>query len=442
MAITFIVEIDWAHDGTWTDETSRTRRVQIKSGFDEPGRAVATTGRCVLTMDNGDRRFSPGYASSPLYGDVLPRRQVRVTASDGVTTWTLFRGFVDDIQPDAGEWGAGECLITCVDGIALLGQQRIGVAHENSKAVDDAVSAVVASAYTPPATCYADNGDTLTHYGRSWQPEQTSCLDALREIAEAVYGRFYVARDGTPTFWSRDDQQMVGVESAVLIGVGYWERVKFVRPEALIGYWRMNEASGTVIGDSSGHGFDGHTHGTGWWGLAGIGDGSTARGGNGVLNLDEVFSSGLAASFNPASGSAMVWTRLERWETGTFRGLLEFYVDSDNYVSLRKAAAADTLELIYRAGGTTKNATLVMTPNTAWHCLVITWDTADDVCRFYVDGVELSSATGLGSWSGTIVNAMVGHSGLGGDGWSGRWAHVALWSRALTPGEVLMLMAV
>jgi len=23
---------------------------------------------------------------------------------DGVTTWTLFRGFVDDIQPDAGEW--------------------------------------------------------------------------------------------------------------------------------------------------------------------------------------------------------------------------------------------------------------------------------------------------------------------------------------------------
>jgi len=102
-------------------------------------------------------------------------------------------------------------------------QQRIGVAHENSKAVDDAVSAVVASAYTPPATCYADNGDTLTHYGRSWQ-EQTSCLDALREIAEAVYGRFYVARDGTPTFGvgtiSRWWGWRCGADRSWLLGAG------------------------------------------------------------------------------------------------------------------------------------------------------------------------------------------------------------------------------
>ncbi len=434
--VTYTVEIDWAHNGTWTDETSRTRRVQIKSGFDEAGRAVAAVGRCILTMDNGDQRFSPGYVSSPLYGDLLPRRQVRIKAD----TWTVFRGFVDTIQPDAGEWSAGECLITCVDGIALLKQQRVSVVHEASKAVDDAVSAVVASAYTPPAVSYADNGDLLTHYGRSWLPERTTCLDALREICEAVYGRFYVARDGTPTFWSRDDQQIVGVEKVILLGAKYWQRVKYVLPEALIGYWRMNEGSGTVIGDSSGNGFNGSTHSTGFWGT-GIGDGETARGGNGVNNLDEVFSSGLAAAFNATAGSAMCWAKLGNWVTGTFRGLLEFYVDGNNYVSLRKSAADNTLELIYRAGGVTKNATVVMTPDTAWHCLVVTWDKGADVCRFFVDGVELASASGLGTWSGTIVNALIGNSGLGGDGWPGWWAHVALWSRALTPGEVLMLMS-
>ena len=103
MVTTFTVEIDWDHDGTWTDETSRTRRALIRSGFggagnhaeDGSGENVAGVGRCTLTMDNTSQRFSPGYASGALYGKLLPRREVRVRATDGVTTWTLFRGFIE-----------------------------------------------------------------------------------------------------------------------------------------------------------------------------------------------------------------------------------------------------------------------------------------------------------------------------------------------------------
>ncbi|HVO70082.1 MAG TPA: hypothetical protein VMT24_08555 [Aggregatilineaceae bacterium] len=217
MATAFTVEIDWDHDGTWTDETGRARRIQIRSGFDEAGDRVAGVGRCILTVDNRDSRFSPGYASGPLYGKLLPRREVRITASDGESSWVLFRGFIERLLPEAGQWGGGASVIECVDGVPLLAQQRIGVPHSASKAVDEAVAEVVSFAYIPAGTSYADNGDSLEHYGRAWKPEATTCLEALRDICDAVYGRFFVARDGTATCLSRGDLQNPSAAAALAV---------------------------------------------------------------------------------------------------------------------------------------------------------------------------------------------------------------------------------
>jgi hypothetical protein len=217
MATAFTVEIDWDHNGTWTDETGRARRIHIQSGFDQAGGRVAGVGRCSLTMDNCDRRFSPGYASGPLYGKLLPRREVRITASDGESSWMLFRGFVERLLPGAGQWGGSASVIECVDGVALLARQRIGVPHAASKGVDEAVAEVVSFAYSPAGTSYADNGDSLEHYGRAWKPEVTTCLDALRDICDAVYGRFFVARDGTATCLSRGDLQNPSAAAALAV---------------------------------------------------------------------------------------------------------------------------------------------------------------------------------------------------------------------------------
>ncbi len=214
---TFTVEFDWARDGAWIDETSRLRRVQIRAGFERPHDAVAGVGRCTLTLDNADRRYSPANAESPLAGMLLPRRPVRVRASSGAQTWTLFRGEVEAIAPEAGAWG-GACTITAVDGIALLARQPVTVGYAAAKAVDEAVAEIVAAAYTPPNTDYADNGDSLTHYGRTWQPEQVTVLDALRDVCAAVYGRFYLARDGTATFIVREARQNPSTPVALAVG--------------------------------------------------------------------------------------------------------------------------------------------------------------------------------------------------------------------------------
>ena len=220
MSTTFCVEIDWDHNGTWTDESAYVRRVQSRSGFESAGDPVAEVGRCTITLDNTSRRFSPGNGSSALAGKLLPRRAVRVRAINGGQSWTLFRGFIERLEPDTSVRGAGDARLECVDAIALLARQRLSVAHAETELVSVVVADIVSTVYTPPATAYHDNGDCLNHVGYAWQPVHTTALDALRDVSHAVYGRFFVALDGTPSFITRDQVQNPTITAAAVFGDG------------------------------------------------------------------------------------------------------------------------------------------------------------------------------------------------------------------------------
>jgi hypothetical protein len=446
MATTFLVEVKWSGT-TWTDETSRMRRARLWSGFERPGDFVAAVGRCALTFDNTDRRFSPGNTGGALYGSLNPRREVRVKASDGVTTWTLFRGYIERILPDAGEWAGGECVIECVDAIALLARQAVGVAHEDSKAVDEAVAAVVASAYTPPASSYSDNGDSLSHYGRGWNPEDTTALQALREIAEAVYGRFYIARDGTAAYISRDDRQDSSAPVALALGA-YHERALATQPARLIAYWRLNESAGTVVEDSSDANHDGTATGV-TWGQGGIGDGYPAAGFDGVNDVINVYSAGLAGAFDGSAGTLMAWFKVGvgAWTDGASRILVEFEADADNYVRLSKLnTPTNTLRWRYRAGGTTKSVDKSGVSDSGWLCVALTWDKSANQMNAYFNGAqEGATQTGLGTWAGSLAStaSVIGAiSTAAANPWHGDVAHVAIWDVALSASEIAALGAV
>lgn len=444
MSITFTVGVDWGGSGSlFTDESANVRRVQIRSGFERPGVRVADVGRCTITLDNSDQRFSPEIVSGKLYGDLVPRRGVRVQASDGGTTWTLFRGYIETIRPMAGEYGERLVVLECVDGMALLARQAVGVAHEDTKDADAAVSAVVAAAYTPPATSYADNGDVLEHYGRSWEPERTTARDALREICQAVYGRFWVARDGTATYWSRTEEQDPSKDADLVIG-DYWERVAQTQIEKLLGYWRLNESSGASVGDTSAFGHDGVATGV-TWAQTGIGDGDTAAGFDGVNDYVNLYRADLAARFGGSEGTLLVWAKIEdgQWSSFSGRWLARFYVDGSNYVECYKVAMVNSIAANYCAGGTAKSVSLGGMDTVDWMCLALTWSASDDEFKFFIDGEQVGSTqTGLGSWAGTLAGAYLGAYSNRSFFWYGDLAHVALWDTALTEDEIAYLAEV
>jgi hypothetical protein len=78
-------------------------------------------GSATVTLNNRARTFDPFYTSGTYYGKLLPRRQIRITATYGATTYPVFRGFVAGWPPvwtDAGK--DSTVTLSCFDAMGLL----------------------------------------------------------------------------------------------------------------------------------------------------------------------------------------------------------------------------------------------------------------------------------------------------------------------------------
>ncbi len=412
----------------------------MRSGFERPRDAVATTGRCTITLANSDRRFSPGNALSPLAGKLLPGRPVRVLAVDGSETVPLFYGFITRIAPGAGAQGS-TCAITCVDGLAVLAQTRVGVPHEESKLVAAAIQELVGAAYSPPAFQVADNGDGLTHYGRHWLPEHTTTRDALWDVCRAVYGRFWIARDGSVRAWSRREQQVPAAGPALVIG-DYWERVLSIRPANLIGYWPLWETQGVTVTDQGENGLDGTATGVAW-GQPGIGDGLTAPRFDGAGDAIDLSSPALGAAFDGDEGTLLLWLKPAHaalWGDGVTRYALDIRVDGNNRVSCH-VDGSGYLRVARVAGGVARDCSLLMTGvGDGWQCVMATWSRQADALKLYRNGTPAGSpASGLLAFAGAPGVAVIGADSMLAQGWYGCIGHVALWNVALDEREIAML---
>ncbi len=440
--IQFAVEVEWSA-GAWTDESAYVLRVKTWAGCAQPGDAVASVGRCEIVLDNRSRRFSPA-AMTALAGLVLPRKQVRLKASDGASTWTLWRGFIDAIElPGVGL--DQTALLRCVDGLALLEHQRLSADYAESKAVDEAVSEVVTSVYTPPALSIADNGDSLDHYGHVWKPETTRAVDALRQICESVYGRFWVARDGTATFQTRGERQDPSVAAAWELGAGeaaaaYADKVLDYSPMA---YWQLNESSGTVVADSSGNDFHGTAYGV-TWGVEGIGDGKTAALFDGVNDYVDVFSAGLTAAFNALAGTFSLWCKVSAWPSqfGILIGFAEAVVKRAA-VQLGAAGDAERYRGIFWDGSSGHPSDWDVS-NTDRHHLALTWNVPAGTVRLFVDGVgQTENDSGLEGGFTALVYATLGRYAPSSNYFfPGMLAHVAVFDSVLSDEAIADLAVV
>jgi hypothetical protein len=78
---------------TWVDVTSYVREITIHRGRGDDFEQF-DTGTAQLVLDNRDRRFDPFYTGGPYYGNLTPRRQIRIRGTANATTYDIFRGYV------------------------------------------------------------------------------------------------------------------------------------------------------------------------------------------------------------------------------------------------------------------------------------------------------------------------------------------------------------
>lgn len=111
---------------TWTDVTAYVTDLSTSRGRDDDwGRF---TGTAQVTLLNNDRRFDPFYTSGPYYGNLKPRRQIRIRSTWNGNTYDVFRGFIQGWPPawtDAGKMST--VTLSCFDALDLLGSAPMPV---------------------------------------------------------------------------------------------------------------------------------------------------------------------------------------------------------------------------------------------------------------------------------------------------------------------------
>jgi len=103
----------------WADVTEYVRAVTVRRGRSDD--LSPFVGTATVELDNRDRRFDPFNTSSVYYGKLLPRRQIRIRAAAGATTYPVFRGYVAGWPVSYTDAGFDSTVtVECFDALAFV----------------------------------------------------------------------------------------------------------------------------------------------------------------------------------------------------------------------------------------------------------------------------------------------------------------------------------
>ena len=209
---TIRVKIDWDNDGNFTgpyDDVSAdvvsSRGLWFNHGFSSQLDRVASVGRCQFALRNDARNqhgeanlYSPVNSGSSLAGKIVPLRPVIVeTVYNGTTTrqWT---GYLFSVTPEP--W-TKTVYVECVDKMWALTDTRIGSWLYTNVKAGSLCSAVMSEVFTSITNNHDVGNLTFDFAGAGWQYGQVTGHQALRDIAESEWGRYWIDQDGASTYW-------------------------------------------------------------------------------------------------------------------------------------------------------------------------------------------------------------------------------------------------
>jgi len=146
-AVTWIFEVDWDRDGNWDDAnediSAYVMGARWNLGMRRAYQDTADEARLQLTLRNDDKRFSPEYASSPYYGELLPQRLLRVRSVYNGGTISHWQGWVERIQPEWNENGSNQATMQAVGLKQYLSSQEAHLELMEDVTADEVILAVM-----------------------------------------------------------------------------------------------------------------------------------------------------------------------------------------------------------------------------------------------------------------------------------------------------------
>ena len=181
------------------DITDRLVSCQIARGKNQALDRI-DAGVVSITVDNSDRRFDPLYQDGPYFGQLVPRRSVRITSNDK----PVFVGLIDDfdIQYEPGKQSV--VRIDVSDALSVLANSELDGFTPTSQLSGARVSAVLdrPEVAWPSDLREIDTGNSVMLDNDV--AEGTGTLEYLQLVSNSEFGNLFLSKDGKVVYQERN----------------------------------------------------------------------------------------------------------------------------------------------------------------------------------------------------------------------------------------------
>jgi hypothetical protein len=153
-----------------------------------------------ITVDNSDRHFDPLFPDGPYFGQLIPRRTVRVTCNGQ----PVFLGSIDDFEIAYAPSNQSQVRIDVSDAFSVLTSSGLEEFTPSQQLSGARINAVLDR---PEIGWPADERDIDT--GNSTMlgalvEEGTSALQYLQLVSDSEFGNLFIGKDGSVVFRERN----------------------------------------------------------------------------------------------------------------------------------------------------------------------------------------------------------------------------------------------
>ncbi|MHC4648781.1 MAG: hypothetical protein ACYTBJ_25265, partial [Planctomycetota bacterium] len=125
---------------------------------------------------------------------------------------------------------------------------------------------------------------------------------------------------------------------------------------------------------------------------------------DGLNDFVDIYDADLETIMDKSTGTLLAFCSVTDWTDGIFRRVGNLRTDVSNQVLFQKEDVNNRFSMQYIAGGVAENIQVNGLTFTGLFMPAITWDTAADEVKAYINAVQQSTTrTGLGVWAGALA---------------------------------------
>ena len=180
------------------DVTDRVRSININRG--KPRRfSSVPAGVAEVEFNNHDRAFDPEYVDSPFAGNIIPRREIRITSGTAIQ----FSGWVDDWNLSYTPDGNSLAIAVALDATTILAKQFLTAGTPTAELTSERINTTLSDSAVDWSTELRNIETGSVNVGTQEIVEGTNALTYLQNVTQTEAGLLFIDKAGQVTFKKR-----------------------------------------------------------------------------------------------------------------------------------------------------------------------------------------------------------------------------------------------